>query len=267
MGLLSSAEVVEASTTDLIGQYVGQTGPMTQKLLENALGKVLFIDEAYRLADGEFGQEAMDEVVGSITKPAFFHNLIIMLAGYDNQLNELMATNPGLTSRFPESLQFHALSSSSCVQLLTTLLSSRKKNLQEQGVDFDLSALEQPARTFAVAMEDRFEALSHTPRWANGRDVETLAKTIFKTALQTGEGATISVSEYQVLEALDNMLSDRSSRRRMPERLPLRQGMAPEQEAPERSYQAPPIMDVDFSSTEKHNVDEEQKPIQESDAQ
>src|SRR6266480_1793477 len=62
MGFLSKAEVVECSATDLIGQYVGQTGPKVQQLLDNALGKVLFIDEAYRLAGGHFAQEAMDEL-------------------------------------------------------------------------------------------------------------------------------------------------------------------------------------------------------------
>lgn len=257
MGLLSSADVVESSATDLVGQYVGQTGPKTQKLLESALGRVLFIDEAYRLADGRFGQEAMDELVDSITKPAFFHKMIIILAGYDKHLNELMATNPGLTSRFPEALQFYALSSGSCIRLLTTLLSSRKKSLQERGkVDFDMSALEQPVKKFIVAMGARFEALSHTPGWANARDVETTARTIFNKALQTGESATISVSENQVLEALDDLLSDRTSRGRMPEKLPLRQSMAPEEEPLEPLYQLPTIICADSISIE-HDPDEE----------
>lgn len=50
MGFITSAEVIECSSTELVGQYVGQTGPETQKLLENGLGKILFIDEAYRPA-------------------------------------------------------------------------------------------------------------------------------------------------------------------------------------------------------------------------
>ncbi|KAI4103575.1 MAG: hypothetical protein L6R37_003720 [Teloschistes peruensis] len=71
MGFLATAEVLETSATDLVGEYVGQTGPKTQKLLEKALGKVLFVDEAYRLAEGHFAKEAMDEIVDCITKPAF----------------------------------------------------------------------------------------------------------------------------------------------------------------------------------------------------
>lgn len=109
MGFLASADVIEASATDLIGQYLGQTGPKTQTLLEKALGKVLLIDEAYRLGEGQFAKEAMDEIVDCITKPKYYQKLIIILAGYDTDINRLMAMNPGLTSRFPESIEFHGL--------------------------------------------------------------------------------------------------------------------------------------------------------------
>lgn len=63
LGFLSEVQVVECSASDLIGQYVGQTGPKTVKQLELGLGKVLFIDEAYRLGQGHFSQEAIDELV------------------------------------------------------------------------------------------------------------------------------------------------------------------------------------------------------------
>ncbi|KAG0697519.1 P-loop containing nucleoside triphosphate hydrolase protein [Suillus ampliporus] len=58
MGFLSSFDLIECSASDLVGQYVGQTGPKTKKLFEKALGKVLFMDEAYRLSNGNFAQEA-----------------------------------------------------------------------------------------------------------------------------------------------------------------------------------------------------------------
>ena len=71
MGILGTAEVVECSSSDMVAQYVGQTGPKTKKLFEKALGKVLFIDEAYRLGEGHFAQEAIDELVGLLTHPNF----------------------------------------------------------------------------------------------------------------------------------------------------------------------------------------------------
>lgn len=183
-------------------------------MLENALGKVLFIDEAYRLADGRFGQEAMDELVDCLTKPAFFHRLIVILAGYDDHIVKLMSSNPGLTSRFPETLQFQPLLSSCCIQLLAAFLKSRKQKLEKNGqVDFDFRALEDPSNDFAAAMSERFESLAHTSGWANARDVETLAKTIFNKALQSDEEATVSVGESEVLEALTELLKGRLSRR------------------------------------------------------
>src|SRR3954465_15657636 len=148
MGFLSTAEVVECSATDLVGQYVGQTGPKTQKLLEKALGKVLFIDEAYRLTEGVFAKEAMDEIVDCITKPKFAQKLIIILAGYDADINRLMSINPGLTSRFPEALQFNGLNPDDCTRLLTKLLRGQKHKLLQKKRDLDITILESPRNEF-----------------------------------------------------------------------------------------------------------------------
>ncbi|KAL7782521.1 P-loop containing nucleoside triphosphate hydrolase protein [Trichoderma ceciliae] len=69
MGFLSDREVIECSATDLIRQYVGQTAPKTKRKLEEGMGRVLFIDEAYRLTSSTFAQEAMDEIIQFLTKP------------------------------------------------------------------------------------------------------------------------------------------------------------------------------------------------------
>ena len=84
---LSSAEVIECSASDLVGEYIGQTGPKTQKLFEKALGRVLFINEAYRLGEGHFSKEAIDEVVGLMTSEKFASKIIVILAGYDQEMN------------------------------------------------------------------------------------------------------------------------------------------------------------------------------------
>lgn len=212
MGLLGSAEVVETSATDFIGQYIGHTGPRARRALESGLGKVLFIDEAYRLADGHFAKEAMDELVDCITKPKFAQKLIIILAGYDADINHLMSINPGLTSRFPESIQFNSLTPAECVNLLTHAL-QRKKDLQEKGnSDFDLSCIECPEHEFSRKMARRFERLSNIANWANARDVETLAKAIFGETLQTLTGKTLVLSEVTVLTELAAMINERANR-------------------------------------------------------
>jgi hypothetical protein len=213
MGLLASTEVVECSATDLIGQYIGHAGPKTEATLEKGLGKVLFIDEAYRLADGQFAKEAMDEIVDCITKPKFAQRLIIILAGYDADINHLMAANPGLTSRFPGSLQFNSLSADDSVYLLTKLLSDERKALRESSrTNFDLSCLETPSTSFYDDMKARFDTLSQTANWANGRDVGTLATTIFGESLEQANGRSIVLSQKAILGALESMLNERSHR-------------------------------------------------------
>ncbi|GME34132.1 NFX1-type zinc finger-containing protein 1 [Neofusicoccum parvum] len=206
MGFLASAEVVECSATDLVGEYIGHTGPKTQKLLEKALGKILFIDEAYRLADSRFSNEAMDEIVDCVTKPKFANKMIIILAGYDADINRLMSTNPGLTSRFPESMNFRALTSQECSDLLGQLLTG-KKNL-------DAAVLNPPSPAFRARLVGLLDALAALPSWANARDVKTLVKSIFGRIMRAGKPSRRprTVSEACVVEELEKMLQERARR-------------------------------------------------------
>jgi hypothetical protein len=225
MGLLASTEVIETSATDLVGQYVGQTGPKTQQLLERGLGKVLFIDEAYRLSEGHFAKEAMDELVDCITKHTFARKLIIILAGYDADINRLLSINPGLTSRFPESLQFEPLSPGECIQLLNELLSKQKTGLFKQSkTKFDISCLQCPDPDLSKKLTHGFDTLSKTTSWANARDVETLAKAIFgKTVKSIRDSSTgeLILSRDTVIDELQNMISERHSRENLQPQYPL----------------------------------------------
>lgn len=170
IGFLATAEVLEISATDLVGEYVGHTGPKTQKSLEKALGKVLFVDEAYRRAEGHFAKEAMDEIVDCITKPTFAQRLVIILAGYDANINRLMSINPGLTSRFLETVTFRGFNPDECLELFTTILKKQKH--------FDIVALEFASAAFQQEVLHRFEVLISLANWANARDVGTLAKSV-----------------------------------------------------------------------------------------
>jgi AAA+ superfamily predicted ATPase len=172
MGLLASSEVIEVSATELVGQHVGTTSPKTQKLLESSLGKVLFIDEAYRLAEGPFAKQAVDELVDCITKVKFAQRLIIILAGYDADINRLMSINPGLTSRFPESLQFESLSPRGCIQLLDELLSKDKRDLKGKAqVEFDITCLQSQDPTSRMRCRS---ALAFCPKLQAGQMHEML---------------------------------------------------------------------------------------------
>jgi hypothetical protein len=211
MGLLSQAKVVDCSATDMIGQYVGQTGPKVQKLLEKAMGKVLFIDEAYRLAEGSFATEAMDELVDCLTKPKFANKLITILAGYDKDIDRLMSMNPGLTSRFPESVIFKHIDPETSLKLLVKVLADLQKRKK---APLDLSVLATPSPGLYERIIELFRELSALDSWGNARDVKSIAKNMFGTLISTAIPPVTSLvlTEAIVMNTMEQTLKERSRR-------------------------------------------------------
>jgi SpoVK/Ycf46/Vps4 family AAA+-type ATPase len=109
-GLLDTPSVVEAHRADLVGEYLGATAIKTNELIDSALGGVLFIDEAYSLVnegDGQadrFGSEAVQALLTRAEDDR--DNLIVILAGYERQMENFLGSNPGLTSRFAVRVKF-----------------------------------------------------------------------------------------------------------------------------------------------------------------
>ncbi|PTB51882.1 hypothetical protein M431DRAFT_498162 [Trichoderma harzianum CBS 226.95] len=210
MGFLSKATVEECSATDLIAEYVGQTGPKVQKVLEKSLGRVLLIDEAYRFAGSGFAQEAIDELVGLMTTPKYQGKLIIILAGYEHDINRLLSVNAGLTSRFPESIDFKPLEPDACFRLLADLLRKRKMEISKSGKNMDISCLEKPSALFLIDCTTILAELSKADGWASARDVKQLARNVFQTvnlALPS-----LKLEKKRVIQELNRMLQDRQSR-------------------------------------------------------
>lgn len=217
MGFLTTADVHECSATDLIGQYVGQTGPKVQQLLNKALGRVLFIDEAYRLAEGHFAKEAMDEIVDSVTKPRYHKKLIIILAGYNADINRLMSVNAGLTSRFPEVVDFRPLTPDKCMALLLQLLQKKQQAVKAKGRNtLYLSCLNTPSPAFSSFVTREFEKLSSQANWASARDVQSLEKKIFAEILKANSSPTqdLVLTEDMVKRTMGEMLGERAARSR-----------------------------------------------------
>lgn len=203
MGFLATKDVVECSATDLIGEYVGHTGPKTKRLFDSALGRVLFIDEAYKLADGPYGREAMIEMINNLTKEKYQNKLVIILAGYEDDINKLMSINPGLNSRFPVVITFNHLSVTHCIDLLVNCLKAH-------GLD---TSLLQGSEHLKSSLESSFGKLSALPSWGNARDVQTLAKTIFLRVLGADSTAlSLSAPEELVVEEINSMIEDRRKR-------------------------------------------------------
>ncbi|QOY34806.1 AAA family ATPase [Anaerobacillus isosaccharinicus] len=106
IGLLKRGHLVVAGRGDLVAGFTGQTALKTKKKIREALGGVLFIDEAYSLvgSQGDFGKEAIDTLVDEMTK--HHDNFVVILAGYPNEIKKLILSNPGLQSRFKKFFHF-----------------------------------------------------------------------------------------------------------------------------------------------------------------
>ncbi|MFE7468453.1 AAA family ATPase [Streptomyces sp. NPDC057499] len=110
LGLLGGDHLVEAQRADLVGEFLGQTAVKANELIDSALGGVLFVDEAYSLANSGYskGDAYGDEALQVLLKRAEDNrdHLVVILAGYPEGMDRLLATNPGLSSRFTTRVDF-----------------------------------------------------------------------------------------------------------------------------------------------------------------
>ncbi|MCH6255636.1 AAA family ATPase [Puniceicoccaceae bacterium K14] len=106
MNVLKKGHLIETDRMGLVGQYVGHTAKKTSEIIDSALDGILFIDEAYSLVGGEndFGSEAIDTLVKRMEDDR--DRLIVIVAGYPNDMDEFISTNPGLKSRFTKTILF-----------------------------------------------------------------------------------------------------------------------------------------------------------------
>lgn len=108
LGFLSSGQLVETDRSGLVAGYVGQTAGKVTEVVKSALGGILFIDEAYALArkgmDNDFGREAIDTLVKLMEDNR--DNLVVIVAGYTDEMHDFLTSNPGLISRFNKYIDF-----------------------------------------------------------------------------------------------------------------------------------------------------------------
>ena len=158
LGYLEEGHLVHAMRDDLVGQYVGQTAPRTKRVLEKAMGGVLFIDEAYylyRAGDSlDYGQEVIDILLQVMENER--EQLVVILAGYKDRMDEFFGVNPGMSSRIAHHLDFAAYELDELAAIGQLMLEGSRYHLSE--------AAEQAFRNYLVQRMQQ-------PRFANARSV------------------------------------------------------------------------------------------------
>ena len=246
---MNSEEVVEISASDVIGQFVGQSAPKMKKKLEEGLGRVLFLDEAYRLDPrkngGNFCQESLDELVDCLTKPEFKGKLVVILAGYPDDITGLMSANSGLSSRFPESVEFESFSSEQCVRLLQKKVGEKEWNLDCKD--------DQRLLSF-------FEELRTTKNWGNGRDIGNIVERLVKESAKNVDLRTVKAGEHtpMPMEVVVSVLSKELEDRRKNSQImtnhdllrKMGQNLFPAADSTDEHTKTPPIsVDVDVKTS------------------
>lgn len=174
-GVLRVGEFYEHGARDLCGRYIGETSPKTMQICRDAYGSVLFLDEAYSLmvkdSDKDFGREAIDTLIAEMENHR--DDFVVIMAGYTDEMEELMDLNPGLRSRMPYKIEFRNYSRSELFEIFKLIATS--------AFDCDEEML--------AAAREYFDELSEefitSKEFSNGRFVRNLfERTWAKAALR-----------------------------------------------------------------------------------
>ena len=214
LGLLGSSELVEKTASDLITGYAGQAAKATCKVFESGLGKVLFIDKAYRLnprIGGPYMREALDEIVQILTEDRFKGKMVVIFAGYEKEMEELLDVNPGLRSRVSTKLRFEDLTQGAAADLLRKVLEAKSARLTT-GPEMDRELPRLLAR------------LIEAPGWSNGRTLHTWAKKLFAASAlrraaadkgstgRRGQGPGIVIEVEDLSSTVEELIRSESER-------------------------------------------------------
>lgn len=135
LGILKKGHLVEVDRSKLVGEYVGQTAPMTNKVIDEALDGVLFIDEAYSLVGegNDYGAEAIATLLKRMEDDR--DRLVVILAGYTNEIKEFIDSNPGLQSRFNRYIQFDDYSAEELTEIFKSNLRKSRYKIKRDAFD------------------------------------------------------------------------------------------------------------------------------------
>lgn len=229
--LTTRRHVVETSGLKMQGQYLGQTQKVVENNLNQARGGLLFIDEAYTLGQGMFGSEACDTLVAAMTDPQYA-GLVVVIAGYPKDIDNMLARNAGLKSRFTHTLEFPDWEVDDCVKFF---LKKAKMN-----------GFEVPGKGDKI-LQLGFRALQARDGFGNARDVDAVWKATCRfradrIIIKGDERKQFAESDLQ--QATEELINGRNFAR---EKQPMTKNFALNQQ------QTPPCMDLEDSAYKHHN--------------
>ena len=188
IGVLPKGQLVEVDRSGLVAGYVGQTALQTQKVIQSALGGILFIDEAYALANGaenDFGKEAIDTILKAMEDHR--DELVVIVAGYQGPMAKFLASNPGLESRFNKYFYFADYNGEELHQIFSGMC---KKNGYKADEELD--------KHLAEYFKELYE--TRDDNFGNGRDVRNLFESLI--ALQSNRVAALESPTVEDLMTL-----------------------------------------------------------------
>jgi len=214
IGVLRTGQLIEVTRSDLVAGYVGQTAIKTTDAVKRALGGILFIDEAYSLfrparSGQDFGQESIDTLVKLMEDHR--DELIVIVAGYGDEMNEFIKSNPGLPSRFPCTIQFPDYSTDELTSIFESMCVHDRYEISAEAVR---------------SLRRRLEVLPHDRGFGNGR----LVRNIFETAIARQASRIIATRSSDLTQLIaadlgfvagreENYGADREAADKVPESL------------------------------------------------
>ena len=197
LGVLSKGQLIEVDRSGLVGGYVGQTAIKTQGVIQQALGGVLFIDEAYTLARGndsnDYGQEAIDTILKAMEDHR--DNLVVIVAGYPDLMERFVNSNPGLKSRFNKYIYFEDYTPEELLEIFDSMCKKSGLTATQDARDLVLKHFEK-------------EYANRNETFANGREVRNFfEKTVVNQANRLAIESNIDDEDVSTLTAEDVMLT------------------------------------------------------------
>jgi len=193
LGYVRKGHLVAVTRDDLVGQYIGHTAPKTREVLKRAMGGVLFIDEAYYLHrpenERDYGQEAIEILLQVMENQR--DDLVVILAGYKDRMEQFFRSNPGLSSRIAHHIDFPDYSPTELFAIARLMLERMQYQLSPDA---------------EVAFREYIERRRMQPHFANARSIRNAldrARLRQASRLFARRGATLSRNDLSTIESAD----------------------------------------------------------------